>query len=151
MTLMDRASLIARVEAGERFEYLCFWGHRQKAPGQVDASCLSQFFPAAFEIDRVVYPTAEHWMMAQKARLFGDDEMLEEILAAKEPLAAKHFGRKVRGFDAHAWTSACVPIVVRGNEAKFGQNPKLSRFLLDTGHRVLVEASPRDTIWGIGL
>jgi ribA/ribD-fused uncharacterized protein len=41
--------------------------------------------------------------------------------------------------------------VIQGNLAKFSQNPLLERFLLETGTRVLVEAAPRDLIWGIGL
>jgi ribA/ribD-fused uncharacterized protein len=90
-------------------------------------------------------------MMAGKARLFGDGEMLAQILAAAEPLEAKRCGRKVRGFVPSVWSEACVPLVVHGNLAKFGQNEALGRYLLDTGERVLVEASPRDVIWGIGL
>src|SRR5262245_38818247 len=126
---MDRAGLIERIERGESFDYLFFWGHRQKAKGQVDASCLSQFFPAAFSIDGVRYPTAEHWMMAGKARLFRDEEMLARILVAPEPLDAKRFGRKVRGYDDAAWAAARVDHVVRGNLAKFDQNAVLRSFL----------------------
>jgi ribA/ribD-fused uncharacterized protein len=57
----------------------------------------------------------------------------------------------VRGFDADRWDAARWEIVVRGNLAKFRQNPELGAFLANTGDRVLVEASPVDRIWGIGL
>lgn len=151
LALMDRAELIVRVEAGERFEYLFFWGHRQKTKGSPDASCLSQWFPAAFVVDGVRYATAEHWMMASKARLFGDSEVLARILEAASPEEAKALGRKVRGYDDDAWARARFDRVVEGNVAKFGQSPKLGAFLDATGERVLVEAAPRDCVWGIGL
>jgi predicted NAD-dependent protein-ADP-ribosyltransferase YbiA (DUF1768 family) len=64
----DRACLVAAVERGESFDFLFFWGHRPPPAGQVDASCLSQWFPARFEIEGVEYATAEHFMMAGKAR-----------------------------------------------------------------------------------
>jgi ribA/ribD-fused uncharacterized protein len=102
-------------------------------------------------VDGVVYPTAEHWMMAGKARLFGDEEALTAVLATADPRAAKAAGRRVRGFDESRWYAAGYRIVVAGNLAKFGQHPDLGQFLLATGGQVLVEASPRDRIWGIGL
>ena len=60
-------------------------------------------------------------------------------------------GRQVRGFTERRWAERRFDLVVSGNLAKFGQHPELRDFLLGTGHRVLVEASPADRIWGIGL
>ena len=80
---------------------------------------LSQWFESPFSVDGCHYPTAEHWMMAEKARLFGDDEMLAEILAAPDPKSAKAFGRKVSRFDQETWNANRVDIVTRGNIAKF--------------------------------
>jgi ribA/ribD-fused uncharacterized protein len=148
---MDRETLIARVTSGEAPEYLFFWGHRQRHPGVVDASCLSQWFPASFVVDGTHYRTAEHWMMAGKAKLFGDDESRELILASATPDEAKRLGRRVRDYEDEAWGRVRVDLVVEGNVAKFGQHAKLREFLLSTGNKVLVEASPRDCIWGIGL
>jgi ribA/ribD-fused uncharacterized protein len=90
-------------------------------------------------------------MMAEKARLFGDDEAREKILAAASPAAAKKLGRAVRGFHERKWERARFDIVVAGSRAKFGQNAALGAFLTGTRERVLVEASPVDRIWGIGL
>lgn len=148
--MIDRNTLIERVEAGERLKFVFFWGHKAPAEG-VDASCFSQWFEAGFDVDGVHYPTAEHFMMAGKARLFDDAEMLAAILASSHPGDAKKLGRKVRGFDQDAWSRERSNIVVAGNVAKFGQNPALGAYLLGTGDRVLVEASPRDRIWGIGM
>lgn len=90
-------------------------------------------------------------MMAQKAALFGDDTARFEILNAASPGAAKALGRKVQGFDETQWIEHRYSIVVKANEAKFSQNAGLRRFLQQTGSRILVEASPVDRIWGIGL
>lgn len=149
--MLDRDQLVSLAAAGEVFDFLFFWGHAQKAPGAVDASCLSQWFPRVFELDGVRYATAEHFMMAEKARLFGDREALAAILACTTPAEAKAHGRAVRGYDDEAWARARSPAVVRGNVAKFAAHPDLRSFLLATGERILVEASPRDRIWGIGM
>jgi ribA/ribD-fused uncharacterized protein len=97
------------------------------------------------------YPTAEHFMMAEKAALFGDQATRTMVLQAPNPGAAKALGRQVRGFDEATWLENRFSIVARANKAKFAQNPELSLFLKQTGTRVLVEASPIDRIWGIGL
>lgn len=119
--------------------------------GEVGKPSLSQWWPAEFEVDGTRYPTAEHFMMAEKARLFDDDETRELILKAKHPSEAKKLGRRVRGFDEAVWNDARFDLVVNGNLAKFARNSALREFLLGTGERVLVEASPVDSIWGIGL
>ncbi|TDT95317.1 hypothetical protein EDD99_7142 [Streptomyces sp. 846.5] len=128
-----------------------FWGHQAQKDGSVGAGALSQWWPSVFEVDGVAYASAEHWMMAGKARLFGDEESVPGILAARTPAEAKKRGRLVRGFDDAAWTAARFELVVDGNVAKFGQDPALREYLLGTRGRVLVEASPVDRVWGIGL
>ena len=143
--------LSTRTLAGERFSYLYFWGHRPRPDGAPSNSCFSQWYEAPFQLDGVYYPTAEHYMMAEKARLFGDTATRERILAATNPSAAKAFGREVIGFSDSAWNSHRFEIVVKGNFAKFSQAPRLAEFLCKTGDKVLVEASPADSIWGIGL
>jgi ribA/ribD-fused uncharacterized protein len=143
--------LRARVQAGETFSYLYFWGHRKAANGRITSSCMSQWYEAPFSIDGEHYPTAEHYMMAEKARLFGDAASCAAILAAGSPGAAKALGRKVKGFDDARWNAQRFDIVVRANAAKFAQNPALMQFLHTTGNKILVEASPVDAIWGIGL
>ena len=112
---------------------------------------MSQWSDHDFEVDGDHYKTAEHFMMGEKARLFGDEETRAKILASNHPGDAKKLGRQVRGFKEPLWTERRVEIVVRGNVAKFGQNPELKAYLLGTGERILVEASPKDKIWGIGL
>ena len=90
-------------------------------------------------------------MMAEKARLFGDKQILSKILTANSPGLAKSLGRQVNGFIPHIWDEHCFNIAINGNYAKFLQNSKLTDFILSTKQRILVEASPVDKIWGIGL
>ncbi|MEP6502642.1 MAG: NADAR family protein [Betaproteobacteria bacterium] len=147
----DLETLRALARTGKLPPLLCFWGHRQRADGQVSSSCFSQWYPSPFEVDGVACASAEHFMMAEKARLFGDRDTLQSILAAATPNDAKSLGRRVQGYDDRRWEAARFDIVVRGNFAKFSANGKLRRFLLATSPQVLVEASPVDAIWGIGL
>jgi ribA/ribD-fused uncharacterized protein len=149
--MRDRLELIERLGRGETVDFFFFWGHTPKDPEVVDKSCLSQWFPRAFDVDGVRYASAEHFMMAEKARLFRDEEMLAKILESKTPADAKAFGRKVRNYEDEAWGRARLDAVARGNMAKFGAHGDLCAFLLETGDKVLVEASPRDRVWGIGM
>ncbi|MBO9561416.1 MAG: NADAR family protein [Niastella sp.] len=139
------------IEAGQPVEYFLFWGHTQKQDGVVDKSCLSQWFPAPFTVDGVTYATAEHWMMAKKALLFGDQDAFQEILATPKPAVAKSICRKVKNFDAEAWKEVGYGFVTEGSFHKFSQHAFLKEFLIRTGKKVIVEASPFDAIWGIGL
>lgn len=119
---------------------------------------FSQWEPSGFEIDGVEYNCAEQYMMAEKARLFGDAEMLNNIMESDNPKMQKKYGRMVDGFDPNVWYEdeengrpRAWNIVWRGNMAKFSQNPHLLEELLETDGTTLVEASPYDKIWGIGL
>ncbi|MEU5741054.1 NADAR family protein [Streptomyces tendae] len=147
----SREALLARVRAGARIKYLCYWGHRPLPDGSIGPSCLSQWWPSPFTVDGVEYATAEHWMMAGKAQLFADAEAERRVLAAAHPAGAKKAGRLVRGFDEAVWERERFRIVVEGSVHKFASDPALRAFLLGTGGRVLVEASPVDRVWGIGL
>lgn len=143
--------LKSQLEKGLAFEYLFFWGHTAKTEGIIDKSCFSQWFPSPFVIDGISYATAEHWMMAQKARLFKDEESFQKIITAPKPADAKALGRAVSNFDPATWEASSFSIVVEGNKHKFLQNEELKKFLLSTADKVIVEASPPDKIWGIGL
>lgn len=114
-------------------------------------SPFSQWTYSEFVVDDVLYTHAEQFMMAEKARLFGDSAARARILATPDPRRQRSIGREVQGFSVGKWTEARADIVVRGNLAKFSQDPALREALLATGDRTMVEASPRDSIWGIGL
>ncbi|WP_433463709.1 NADAR family protein [Spirillospora sp. CA-128828] len=143
---MDVAELTRLQNQGTRLKFLFFWGHQTPGRGY-----LSQWWPSPFTVEGTVYATAEHYMMAEKARLFGDEETAAAVIAATHPRRAKDLGRRVRDFDERIWQDNRAAIVTRGNEAKFAQNKDLRDYLLGTRDRILVEASPLDRVWGIGL
>lgn len=151
LQIVDTSTLLEALRSGAKLQYLLFWGHRAPDPAAIGKWCLSQWWPANFRVHGLTYPTAEHFMMAEKARLFGDSRSCQRILEAPDAAAAKKAGRGVRGFAEEVWATHRYDIVVRGSAAKFGQNPALRAFLLSTGDKILVEASPVDAVWGIGL
>lgn len=119
---------------------------------------FSQWEPSCFVLDGIDYNCAEQYMMAEKARRFEDEEALEQILEAEDPRTQKSLGRVVQGFTVDGWEEDqdngypfCWNVVWRGSMAKFSQNAHLLRDLLATEGTTLVEASPHDRIWGIGL
>ena len=119
----------------ERIKYLFFWGHQPTKDGSIGKSCLSQWWLGEFIIDEIAYKSAEHWMMAEKARLFQDKEMCEKIIRCDAPGEAKKFGRQVRSFDAEIWNAHRYEIVKTGNRYKFGQDENLKLFELSRESR----------------
>lgn len=130
--------------------FVFFWGH-QSNKDNIGKSCLSQWWPCKFEKDSIKYNSAEQWMMAEKARLFADFDVLEQVLKLNDPKKIKSLGRQVSFFDEDVWNFRSYDIVKEGNFLKFSQNPELKKYLLSTENKILVEASPVDTIWGIGM
>lgn len=121
-------------------KYTFFW----KGP-------LNQWVKSPFIIFNKEYNTAEQFMMHCKAVLFNDHDTAKKIMSASNPRDQKNLGRQVKNFDEWMWNKVCRQIVYTGNKAKFTQNPKLLEVLLNTVGTTLVEASPFDLIWGIGL
>jgi ribA/ribD-fused uncharacterized protein len=121
-------------------KYEFFWG-----------GIYSQWYPSPVVIDGMEFNCMEQWMMWNKAKLFGDDEVAELIMEATHPSTQKGLGREVKGFDREKWDAIAYDVVVKGNYAKFTQHKNLQKELLETKDLVLVEASPYDTIWGIGM
>lgn len=147
----ERLAALRSADAeGDPLEIVLFWSHRSERDGSTGRGCFSQWWPAPFAVDGVTYPTAEHWMMAGKARLFGDDAGLRAVLTAPSPGAAKAAGAAVQGFEERTWERERYALVLAGSLAKFRQHPDLAGVLTRTGTQVLAEASPVDRIWGIG-
>ncbi len=144
--------VIKKYEKEKKLKYIFFWGHKPSCDSDDQGKfMLSQWFEAPFTVKKRTYPTAEHWMMSEKALLFKDYDTHDAIHATKSPSVAKALGRQVKGFDMKIWELHRFNIVKTGNKHKFSQNPDLLNYLLASKDRILVEASPFDTIWGIGL
>lgn len=139
---------IDKLKTNTKQEYLFFW---KPDPVSIDKYCLGQWQPSEFDVDEDKYTCAEQYMMAMKARLFEDNEMEEQIMQTSDPKIMKALGKKIKKFDQTIWDKVKYSIVLNGNYYKFSQNNEMRDFLLSTGEKILVEASPLDTIWGIGL
>ncbi len=150
MKIRDNDTLKNYVNSGNKVKYIFFWGHQKSRKG-VTKSCFSQWYDVVFEKESIVYRSAEHFMMAEKARLFGDMSIIRRIVSAKNPGEAKKLGREIKNFNEELWLKHRFEIVVEANLLKFEQHEELKDYLLGTKDRILVEASPVDKIWGIGL
>jgi ribA/ribD-fused uncharacterized protein len=128
--------------AGTQRRFTFFWTER---------SPFSHWYRSEFVVEGVRYVCAEQYMMYGKARLFGDEEVGQRILEAGTPREHKALGRQVRGFDGKVWERERERIVYEGSYAKFTQSTELLEALLATAGTELVEASPYDRIWGVGL
>jgi ribA/ribD-fused uncharacterized protein len=112
---------------------------------------FSQWYMSDFVVNGIKYNCAEQYMMCGKARLFEDWNSFGQILQLTSPKQMKILGRGIRGFDKSHWEIYAKEIVYDGNKAKFEQNRSLHDQLMATEGSTLVEASPYDSIWGIGL
>ena len=121
-------------------KYVFFWN-----------GIYSQWHKANMTIDGITYNSCEQYMMHQKALTFGDTEIAKLIMEETNPREQKKYGRMIKNFDKSVWDKVCLSIVIKGNYFKFKQNSDLKAALLLTGKRILVEASPVDNIWGIGM
>ena len=133
---------------GKPIKYLLFWGHQKSKDDSITKSCFSQWWESDFKSDGLIYKTAEHYMMAEKAKLFNDEAIFQKIIECKSAAAAKKLGRQVKGFDVKIWEENRFKIVKEANYLKFSQNKELKDFLVQTKNRILVEASPVDKFWG---
>ena len=140
-----------KYKAGSPLKYCMFWKTQSTLNSAVGKGCLSQWYPSSFFSIATNYCCMEQYMMSHKAKLFGDDEIKQQILFCQDPKKIKALGQKVQNFDEAIWGKAKYSIVLNGNYLKFSQNPKLKDFLLKTGNEILVEASPYDSVWGIKM
>lgn len=121
-------------------KHVFFWG-----------GIFSNFEPSPFEEDGITFLTNEHYFMYHKAIFFKDYASAKDILTVTHPKAAKIIGRRVKNFDADKWMVVCKDFMKQGLRLKFGNHPKLLKELLKYPNHSFVEASPRDSLWGIGM
>ncbi|MGL5677301.1 MAG: NADAR family protein [Cellulosilyticaceae bacterium] len=140
-----------QIKEGREPSYIFFWKHYPSRDGKLTSSCLSQWWESNFEVEGVKYWCMEQFMMAEKARLFGDQIICKKILNCRGQKEIKALGRQGKRFDEQIWQQNRGLIVLKGNIEKFSQGEELKTYLVGTGDKVLVEASPYDKVWGIEL
>lgn len=139
--------LVKALAGGPEDKYVFFYGGTKGTPN----SYLSNWYPVDFVVNSITYNCVEQFMMACKANIFGDQKALEQIMTTDKPAVQKQVGKTVIGFTNEIWDQYKERVVFQGCLAKFDQNPDLKEKLLSTQGKTLVEASPYDRIWGIGL
>lgn len=144
-------SLQKDFQKGKKIKYLFFWGHQPSKDGSITKTCLSQWWKSDFTVNTDTYCCMEQYMMAEKARLFNDKEILEKIMKSNHPKQIKDLGRQVKNFNEDLWSKRRYAIIRNGNYGKFIQNDDLRQFLIKAKEQVMVEASPYDKVWGIGM
>jgi len=120
--------------------HLYFWG-----------GIYSQWAYSKFIENDIEFTSAEQYMMYKKALLFDDIETSIKILNIDNPRKVKKLGREIKNFDNKIWNENKIDIVTQGNILKFSQNEKLMNIMFEDCNLTLVEASPYDKIWGVGL
>jgi len=133
---------ITEIDKSEELDYLFFYG------GEFSQWYQSKMFDP---VTGLFFNCAEQFMMYHKAYLFKDESSMKAIMLAEDPKNQKAIGRKVKGYDEVLWNEINQDIVTYGNLLKFQQNPELLKFMWETRGKYLVEASPYDAKWGIGL
>jgi ribA/ribD-fused uncharacterized protein len=121
-------------------KYVFFWG-----------SEFSNWDDCRFKYKNLNFYSTEQAFMYEKALHFGDIETAEEIIKTPHPKTCKELGRMVKNFNAEEWSKVSYDIMVDVNYAKYKQNIRHRALLIATEDKIIVEASPFDTIWGIGL
>lgn len=116
-----------------------------------EGDLFSNWYRSQFQIRGITFNCVEQYMMFYKAMLFGDEAVAEKIIQAGHPRQQKALGRQVAGYDDIKWVERRVTVVTHACLAKFSQNERLNDALRSTGGTTLVEASPYDRIWGVGL
>lgn len=121
-------------------------------PFYKSSHCFSNFYPCEFKDDNEnTFYSSEQYFMYCKALMFEDNKMATKILRNKSPALAKKYGRLVKNYSEDVWEVFREDIMTDALRFKFNQNPVLARKLKLTGNAILVEASPTDKIWGVGL
>ena len=127
-----------------------------KTNGQVTSfyrsdAFLSNFHPSKFEIKGKSFSSVEQFYMCRKAEKFGNNAARNRIMSSDNPAEINFLAKQIQNFKQSEWNDVAHSVMSEGIDAKFDQNPKLKALLLNTGDTTLVEASPRDKIWGVGL
>lgn len=148
------SDITQKYDNNENQKYDFFWKpypSEKTSATSLDKYCFSQWYMSDFWSIHKTYCCMEQFMMANKAKLFADNEILEKIYNCNEPKKIFSLGRKVKNFDCDVWDKIKYSIVLNGNYYKFTQNEELRNYILSTGDSILVEASPCDAVWGIKM
>lgn len=139
------------VKENSNLHKIGFWGVN------AENAEFSNFYYSPFDVveDGLTkrFTSVEHYFMYCKAVEFSDTEIAKQLLKNQSGSGPqyKKLGRNVRNYNDSVWSQVRYEHMLNGLRYKFTSNPALKERLLLTGNSILVEASPFDSIWGIGM
>jgi len=142
----SKEKIINEQQLRSKSDFAFFWHN-----GNDIFDCFSQWRTSNFQVSINRYSCCEQYMMAEKARIFDDEQVRKKIMETTDPMDMKILGRQVKKFRDKKWDKVKYSVVLNANYYKFTQNKEMREILLDTGNKIIVEASPTDMIWGIGF
>ncbi len=116
-----------------------------------DSIFSNWYQPVKIEYNNQIFENTEALFMFMKAKFFNDEEIALEIVNNQDPKSTKALGRNIKNYDDVRWGEVRYSFMRDANFLKFSQNKNLGYKLIETGNKILAEASPYDTVWGIGL
>lgn len=104
-----------------------------------------------YQNGRIYFICVEQEMMYRKAETFQDLDVMEKIEHTFDPRKLKELGRQVKNYNDDIWNRIRYAVVFQACLKKFSFFEDLGDLLISTGDSILVEASPYDATWGIGM
>ncbi len=111
-----------------------------------DYAWLSNFYEhGGFSLEGKAWKSVEHFYQAKK---FPDPELQRRIQTSDTPLQARKTASNRNLVPREDWDSIKEEVMREAIRAKFGQNRRLRKLLLETGDAALVHESSSDAFWG---
>ena len=100
---------------------------------------MSNFYNCEFTFNNLKFHSSEQLIQFNKAKHFGDQVTMSQILYADTPLECKQLSRDIANYDDDNWRQVAKNMCQDGIMEKFKQNPSIGETLLNTGNKRLVE------------
>ena len=109
---------------------------------------LSNYHKCNFTVQERKFLSTEQFIQYTKACHFNDINTAAKILQATNAMECKNLSRQIALTDeVERWSKVAPEKCLPGIQAKFQQNPKLKKILMNTGTKTIVESS-YDKLWG---
>lgn len=149
--ILTTNDICKRYDSGESLRFVFFGECHSEFTDSVGKECFSRWYSLAFEIEGKSFFCIEQYMMAEKACFFDDEECERRIMNNNDIEDITLLGQQIKIFDGFLWDNYKKDVIRQGNVAKFADNKELFEFLISTDDAILVEATPYDVVWGIGM
>lgn len=121
--------------------YILFFGY--KCP-------FSNMYRSIITYNDEYFNCVEQIFAYEKARLF-EPSIAQNIKNCTYGAQAKKLGSRVKNFDPKIWDNHRELVMKEALRSKFNSNTRLKRLLELTEDAELIEVSPYDKFWGVGV